>query len=125
MAQSVPYVPRAEAVVTSLSPRFDEEGTFRWQERLRQHLAEGNMVHVIDVDGVDLLSAPMLRFLVAVLRMVRDRGGAVGLVATRENALRTLAVTGLDHVFSVGRTVSEVTALMDAGAIALRSKKAR
>ena len=74
------------------------------------------MVHIIDVDAVDLLSATMLGFLIAVLRMVRDRGGAVGLVATRENALRTLGVTGLDRVFSVGRTIAEVAALMDARA---------
>jgi anti-anti-sigma factor len=116
MAQSVPYVPGAEAVVTSLPPRFDEDGALRWQERFRQHLAEGQMVHIIDVDAVDLLSATMLGFLIAVLRMVRDRGGAVGLVATRENALRTLGVTGLDRVFSVGRTIAEVAALMDARA---------
>jgi anti-anti-sigma factor len=125
MAQPIPYVPRAEVVVTALPPKFDEDGTLRWQERFRHHLAEGYLNHIIDVDAVDLLSASMLGFLIAVLRMVRDRGGAVGLIATRESALRTLGVTGLDRVFNVGRSVSEVTALLDAGAVAPRSKKVR
>jgi anti-anti-sigma factor len=114
MAQQVPYVPHAEAVVTSLPPRFDGEGALRYQERLRQHLDEGHNVHVIDVDAVDL-SATMLGFLIEVLRVVRDRNGAVGLVASGEKALRTLGVTGLNRVFSVSRTVPDAIALITAG----------
>jgi anti-anti-sigma factor len=125
MAQRVQHVSHAEAVVTRLPLRFDDDDALRWQERFRHHLAEGHTFHVIDVDAVDLLSATMLGFIIRVLRMVRDRGGAVGLVATREKALHTLGVTGFDRVFRVGRTVPEAIALMTAGAAAPQSKKAR
>jgi anti-anti-sigma factor len=125
MAHRVPHVSHAEAVVTRLPLRFDEDDALRWQERFRRYLAEGNKLHVIDVDAVDLLSATMLGFIINVLRMVRDRGGAVGLVATRDKALHTLGVTGLDRVFSVGRTVPEAIALITSGVAAPQSKKAR
>jgi anti-anti-sigma factor len=123
MAQPVPNEPHAEAVVTSLPPRFDQDGALRYRERLSQHLAEGHKVHVIDVDAVDL-SATMLGFLIDVLRVVRDRDGAVGLVATRSTTLRTLGVTGLNRVFSVGRSVPEAIALITAGTAAPPPKKA-
>jgi anti-anti-sigma factor len=112
MAQPVPH---DEAVVTSLPPKLDQDSALRWQERLRQHLAEGHTLHVIDVDAVDLLSATVLGFLIDIMRMVRNRGGSVGLVATREKARHTLGVTGLTGVFSVGRTVPEAVALITAG----------
>lgn len=114
MAQFVPSVPRADATVTRLPLRFNDSEAVRWQERFRQHLAEGRILHVIDVDAADLLSATMLGFLIHVSRMARDRGGAVGLVATREKALHTLEVTGLTQVFRIARTVAEATAMIAA-----------
>jgi anti-anti-sigma factor len=124
MAQRVPHVPHAEAVVTRLPLRFDDDDALRWQERFREHLAKGHKLHVIDVDAVDLLSATMLGFIIQVLRMVRDSGGAVGLVATREKALHTLGVTGLNRVFRVGGTVPEAIALITSGTAAPQSTKA-
>ena len=104
--------PAGEAVATTLPSSFDSESVLRWQECFRQHLAAGRKLYVIDVDAVDLLSSTTLGLLISVLRMVRDRGGTVSLVATREKALRTLGVTGLDRVFRVGRTVPEATSLI-------------
>lgn len=99
-----------EAVVTSLPPRFDADSALRWQERFRQHLSEGRTHHIIDVDAADIMSATTLGLLIHVLRMVRARGGDVSLVASRARVLRTLGVTGLDRVFRVGRTVTELIA---------------
>jgi anti-anti-sigma factor len=125
MAHRLPHASHAEAVVTRLPLNFDDDDALRWRERFRRHLAEGHKLHVIDVDGVDLPSTTMLGFIIHVLRMVRERGGAVGLVATREKALHTLGVTGLNRVFRVGRTVPEAIALITSGSAVPQSNKAR
>jgi anti-anti-sigma factor len=56
---------------------------------------------VIDLDGAGVLDSPMIAALIATLREVREIGGTIVLVASRNRIVETLKITGLDQVFEV------------------------
>jgi anti-anti-sigma factor len=57
---------------------------------------------VLDLDSLAVLDTEGLRGLIALLRRARLRGAQIVLRSSREEILRTLSVTGLDRVFTIG-----------------------
>ncbi len=56
---------------------------------------------IIDLDGAGVLDSPVIGALIATLREVRETGGTMILVASRNRIVETLKITGLDQVFEV------------------------
>jgi anti-anti-sigma factor len=57
---------------------------------------------VLDLDTLASLDTEGLRGLIALLRRARLKGAQIVLRSSREEILRTLSVTGLDRVFTIG-----------------------
>jgi len=62
---------------------------------------------VVDLEGVAFIDSSGLGVLVSGLRRVKEHGGSMRLVCTRENILKIFRITGLDKVFPVFTTASE------------------
>jgi hypothetical protein len=56
---------------------------------------------IINLDGAGVLDSPVIGALIATLREVRETGGSIILVASRNRIVETLKITGLDQVFEV------------------------
>jgi anti-anti-sigma factor len=61
---------------------------------------------VLAIDAVGSFDNKAIRAIITLLRRVRERGGDVSLRTSRPDIIRTLSVTGLDHVFRVDREVA-------------------
>lgn len=62
---------------------------------------------VVDLEGVEFIDSSGLGVLVSGLRRVKEHGGSMRLVCTRENILKIFRITGLDKVFPVFTNVGE------------------
>jgi anti-sigma B factor antagonist len=79
--------------------------------RLKQELGDlvdaGCMDIVIDLNGLTFIDSSGLGVLVSALRRIKERGGTMRLVCTKEAILKIFRITGLDKVFPLFTTVEE------------------
>ena len=80
------------------------------REALVGAIEEGSRDVVVDLQGVDFLDSTGLGVLVAGLKRVRQYGGDLSLVCTREHILKILDITGLVKVLKVHGSVEAATA---------------
>ncbi len=71
------------------------------QREIAVALADGQTRVALDLDRIPALDIAGIRGLITLLRRVREGGGEIALRTSRADICRTLAVTGLDRVFSV------------------------
>lgn len=73
--------------------------------KLRQELVDlvdgGCVDIVIDLDGLGFIDSSGLGVLVSSLRRVKEHGGTLRLVCTKESILKIFRITGLDKVFAI------------------------
>jgi len=81
----------------------------RVRDRLRELVDDGHVRIAIDAEAVEFMDSTGLGVLVGALKRVREHDGTLTLVCTRPNLLRLLAITGLDKVFPVFRSVDDAT----------------
>ncbi len=81
------------------------------REALVGAIEEGSRNVVVDLQGVDFLDSTGLGVLVAGLKRVRQYGGDLSLVCTREHILKILDITGLVKVLKVYDSVEAATAV--------------
>lgn len=71
---------------------------------------EGCLDIVVDLEGVTFIDSSGLGVLVSGLRRVKERGGSMRVVCTRDQVLKIFRITGLDKVFPVFASVEEAQA---------------
>ena len=92
-----------EAVVLHVAGEVDVFTAPQLREALVGAIEEGSRDVVVDLQGVDFLDSTGLGVLVAGLKRVRQYGGDLSLVCTREHILKILDITGLVKVLKVLR----------------------
>ena len=79
--------------------------------RLRQTLTEvidaGCVNVVVDLQNLGFIDSSGLGVLVSGLRKVKENGGTLRLVCTKDSILKIFRITGLDKVFPLFPTVEE------------------
>lgn len=79
--------------------------------RLRQQLTDvidGGCVNVVvDLQNLGFIDSSGLGVLVSALRKVKEGGGTLRLVCTKESILKIFRITGLDKVFPLFPSVAE------------------
>lgn len=73
-------------------------------------LDEGCVDVVVDLEGVSFIDSSGLGVLVSGLRRVKERGGSMRIVCTREQVLKIFRITGLDKVFPIFSSLEEAQA---------------
>ncbi len=95
----------AATCVLEVSGEVDVYTSSVLKEHLLAAIDDGCTDLVVDLERVGFIDSSGLGVLVGALRRVREKGGSVRLVCTRDNILKTLQITGLDKVFATFATV--------------------
>lgn len=79
--------------------------------RLKQELVDivdsGCLNVVVDLEKLNFIDSSGLGVLVSGLRRVKERGGTLRLVCTKDSILKIFRITGLDKVFPLFSTIEE------------------
>jgi len=78
------------------------------QERLVEVLRDGSSRIVLDLSEVTFLDSTGLGVLITALKRCRSADGDLILVTAQPNVLKVLEITGLNDVFDVQESVSDV-----------------
>jgi anti-sigma B factor antagonist len=73
----------------------------RLREQLVVLVADDCSNLIVDLTKVDFIDSSGLGVLVGTLRRVREKGGAMRIVCTRDSILKLFRITGLDKVFPI------------------------
>jgi anti-sigma B factor antagonist len=98
-----------DACVIKLAGEVDVYTSPSFKDRLVETIDEGCTKIVVDLEGVDFIDSSGLGVLVSGLRRVKERGGAIRLVCTRESIMKVFRITGLDRVFPIFASVEQAT----------------
>ena len=80
------------------------------KKRFKEFAAEGRQHHIIDLSDLDVLDSGGLAGLISALRAVRETGGSVDLVASKNHVTHILELTSLARLFKVHRSVQAALA---------------
>lgn len=98
-----------DATVVSVSGEIDVFTAPQLREVLMAAIEGGSRRMIVDLEGVEFLDSTGLAVLVAGLKRVREAGGDLHVVCTRDHILRVLELTGLDKVLAVHASLDSVT----------------
>ncbi len=102
-----------ESAGASCTIALDGEVDVYTSPRLRQELTQvvdsGCLNITIDLENLGFIDSSGLGVLVSTLRRVKERGGTLRLVCTKDSILKIFRITGLDKVFPLFTTVEEAT----------------
>jgi anti-sigma B factor antagonist len=82
----------------------------RLREQLINHVNEGRVWLVLDLDGVDFLDSTGLGVIVGALKRVRTHAGDLRLVCTRPRLRKVFELTALDRALPLSATAEEAVA---------------
>ena len=99
----------AGTTVVAVSGEIDVFTAPQLREVLMGAIEQGCQRLVVDLEGVEFLDSTGLAVLVAGLKRVREAGGDLHLVCTRDHILRVLDLTGLDKVLAVHPDLESVS----------------
>lgn len=88
-------------IFTVLSSIVDDAAARCVRTTMCKHIEHGSIQHVFDMRELSELDTRTMATLIRALRLVREVGGSISLVAENPNVLNTLSTTALDRVFGV------------------------
>jgi anti-sigma B factor antagonist len=88
-------------VIYTIDGRVDTEGSRQMETTLRQALAAGYYMLVVDLSKTNYLNSAGLRILADVLTQCRENDGDCKLAAPNAKVMRVLEIIGFDKFFNV------------------------
>lgn len=101
---------RGERTVVHVAGEIDVYSAPLLRERLDAVVLAGRVHLVVDLTDVLFMDSTGLGVLVGRLKLVRLREGSLRLVCVNDRILKVFAITGLEKVFRIYRTVDEALA---------------
>ncbi len=95
---------QGDACSIALAGEVDVYTSPLFKERLVSSVDDGCVHVVVDLERVDFIDSSGLGVLVSGLRRVKEQGGSIRLVCTRDHILKVFRITGLDRVFPIYAT---------------------
>lgn len=96
-----------DTCVVSLSGEVDVYTSPALKERLIESVDSGCSNILVDMSNVAFIDSSGLGVLVSGLRRVKERGGNMRLVCTKDSILKIFRITGLDKVFPIFSDMEE------------------
>jgi anti-anti-sigma factor len=87
--------------------RLDSSGAPRFEQRVRERLADGQRRLVIDLGALDYVSSAGLRILLVAARSLKAEGGALVLCGATDTVMEILRVSAFDRIFTILPTVAQ------------------
>lgn len=78
--------------------------------RIEQLIRGGTRRLLVSLEEVGFLDSSGLGALVVAMKGMREVGGRMALICSRESVLKVFTVTGLDRVFAIHASVAEAVA---------------
>lgn len=78
--------------------------------RIEQLIRGGTRRLLVSLEEVGFLDSSGLGALVVAMKGMREAGGRMALICSRESVLKVFTVTGLDRVFAIHASVAEAVA---------------
>ena len=95
------------ACTIALSGEVDVYTSPRLKQELIEVVGSGCVHIVVDLENLSFIDSSGLGVLVSGLRRVKEKGGTMRLVCTKDSILKIFRITGLDKVFALFTTVEE------------------
>lgn len=112
----MPFVARTEGDVAIIDTSVTELDSFSSveaiQEVVRTYLEDGYRKFVMDWSHVDYVASTGLRSLVNSIRLIRQSGARLVMVAPKGKALEALSMTGIDNILEIVDTVEEARRML-------------
>jgi anti-sigma B factor antagonist len=93
--------------IIALSGEVDVYTSPRLKQEIIDAVDSGCLHIVVDLEKLNFIDSSGLGVLVSGLRRVKERGGSLRLVCTKDSILKIFRITGLDKVFPVFAAVDE------------------
>jgi anti-sigma B factor antagonist len=100
-----------EGCVLTLSGEVDLYTAPNLKQAIVDSVDDGCTSLVIDLEQVSFIDSSGLGVLISGLRRVKEHGGTLRLVCTKDGILKIFRITGLDKVFPVFATADEAREL--------------
>ena len=112
----MPFVVRTEGDVAIIDTSVTQLDSFSSvesiQEVVRTYLDDGYRKFVIDWSHVDYVASLGLRYLVWSIRLIKQSGARLVMVASEGPALGTLSMMGIDDILEIVDTVEEARRIL-------------
>lgn len=110
MELSITSADRDGTTVVSVGGEIDVYTAPALRETLDEHIADGRVRLVVDLEGVTFMDSTGLGVLVGRLKLVRAQDGSIRLVCSSDRVLKVFAITGLDKVFQIFPSIEDALA---------------
>jgi anti-sigma B factor antagonist len=97
----------AESCVIAVAGEVDVYTSPRLKREIADAVDAGCVGIVVDLERIGFIDSSGLGVLVSALRRVKEQGGTMRLVCTRDSILKIFRITGLDKVFPIFSSVDE------------------
>lgn len=98
---------RGKACTISLAGEVDVYTSPQLKQRLVAAIDGGCLDVVVNLQELEFIDSSGLGVLVSSLRRVKEQGGTMRLVCSKESILKIFRITGLDKVFPIFVSVEE------------------
>ncbi len=94
---------------TVIAPRgrLDADGSRPLQAELQEHIANGRVHLLVDLQETRYISSNGLRVLLAAQKQAQKRGGAIKLCALSPRLIEIFEMAGFDRVFEIFETQAQ------------------
>jgi anti-sigma B factor antagonist len=112
---TIEFEPRRRATVARIGGEIDMSNAEHLYDELSSRVGQAQWL-VLDLSGCDYLDSAGLGVIARIHARCRSRGVQLRIVVPRSAATvdRVLAITGMDRVLQVDRSIDEALALADA-----------
>ncbi|HYZ94052.1 MAG TPA: STAS domain-containing protein [Actinomycetota bacterium] len=100
--------PDGDWMVVHLQGEVDLASAPQLRRGIYDLIDQGNHRIAIDLTGVEFMDSTGLGVLIGALKRLREAGGAMVLAGIRPAVGRVLEITGLDRIFTIHGSLSEI-----------------
>ncbi|MBI5034604.1 MAG: STAS domain-containing protein [Chloroflexi bacterium] len=102
-------------MITVLTPRgrLDADGSRPFQTELQDHIANGRVHLLVDLQETRYISSNGLRVLLAAQKQAQKQGGAIKLCALSPRLVEIFEMAGFDRVFEIFATREDAQRAMN------------
>ena len=87
--------------VIRVTGRIDSTTAPQFEEKLNDHIKNGHIHLVLEMDGADYLSSAGVRTLIATQKTLKGKGGEVTLAQPSQRVKEVLELAGLGQLFHI------------------------
>jgi stage II sporulation protein AA (anti-sigma F factor antagonist) len=94
------------AVVVEVSGRLDAVTAPEFETTLNASIQQGNLRHVINLDGLEYVSSAGLRGILVIAKLLRSKGGQLRFANVRGTVREVFDISGFGSILTIDESVA-------------------